>query len=135
MTEKELAIGLLMFFLIFFLVVILPIGWMKPSDVHSRLPAPPEPERKAYGPLFIHIRFYYHVGIPYRPDLYLRADKITSLIGDYRNRILTIEDDGKKLKFEDVAQYSFVKQSQMSDYLFEEDIKKEIYKECYEPQD
>ena len=110
------------------LVMMLANDWKKPSGGPSHVGAtepsklPPPPEPKAYGPLFLHIQFYYHVDVPQRPDIYLRADDIKSVIGDCRNSILTIENGMETLTFEDVEQYSFVKMSQMGDYLFEEEL-------------
>ena len=125
MTNQELLLFIVGLILCMLLVMMLTSDWKNQSDVHSKMPAPepkPEPVPKAYGPLFLHIQFYYHVDVPQRPDIYLRADDIKSVIGDCRNSILTIENGMETLKFEDVEQYSFVKMSQMGDYLFEEEL-------------
>ena len=121
--EKDILFFLIMFAICMLLVIIMVLDWRKPGDVYSKLPAPePKPEPMAYGPLFLRIRFYRHAGIPGRPDIYLRADDIKSVIGDCHDSILTIEKGMETLKFEDVEQYSFVKMSQMGDFLFEEEL-------------
>lgn len=116
----DILFFLIMFAICMLLVIIMVNDWKKPSDVYSKMPPPspspePKPEPKACGPLFLHIQFYYHVGIPQRPDIYLRADDIKSVIEDCNHSILTIENGMETLKFEDVEQYSFVKMSQMGD--------------------
>ena len=126
MTKEEMCLiaGFVLFLLAFILSSINIWASGGPSHVGATEPSklPPPPEPKAYGPLFLHIQFYYHVGISRRPDIYLRADDIKSVIGDCRNSILTIENGMEELKFEDVEQYSFVKMSQMGDFLFEEEL-------------
>lgn len=125
MTNQELLLFIVGLILCMLLVMMLTNDWKNQSDVHSKMPAPepkPEPEPQRYGPLFLHIQFFYHVNVPQRPDIYLRADKITSIIGDCHDSILTIVNDGEEQKFEDVEQYRFVKQSVIGDYLFEEEL-------------
>ena len=126
--EKDILYFLIMFAICMLQVIIIVNDWKKPSGGPSHIGAtepsklPPPPEPKAYGSLFLHIQFFYHVNVPQRPDIYLRADKITSIIGDCHDSILTIVNDGEEQKFEDVEQYRFVKQSVIGDFLFEEEL-------------
>ncbi len=124
MTNEGLAIYIIAFASCILLVMIMAGDWKKPSDVCSKPPPVPKPEPRLYGPLYLRIQFCYHAGSRQRPDIYLRADDIRSVIADSHDSSLTIEKGMETLTFEDVEQYSFVKQSQMGDWLFEEDLDK-----------
>lgn len=113
-----------MFAICMLLVIIMVNDWKKPSDVYSKLP-PPEP--KPTEPTYFEV---YAMG---KPSWYYRADTVRKIQPDLKGDIVIVTDDGIEV-VKAAEGYRMISADKVSDLMWTDELKKEIYMECYEPQ-
>lgn len=124
--EKDILFFLIMFAICMLLVIIMVHDWKKPSDVYSKLPAPPKP--KAQEPTF------FEVYAVHKPSWYYRADTIRKIQFDYNGGVVITTDDGIE-HIENAEGFRMVTADQVNDLCWTERVEQKIHQDLYEPQE